>query len=309
MKYLNTYKNLGLENDENKIFDYFIKTLKESIYTWEYFVNWKKIIKNTKSIEKELNILNYLIGKEDIEEEFLKLIKEYPNVKKVLPILLAIREDKLKELQIITDFDNFTYEEIYDIFYKECLPTTEDKLKKFFIDSGLRDIFKNRRIKNLVDYCYGVEVGLDTNARKNRTGKLMEKIVEKYLKNFTSKFKLEYLCQATKAKIENNFNYSIKVDKYDREFDFSLMDKDKNKIYLIEVNYYGGGGSKLKATAGEYIELNNILKRQNIEFIWITDGNGWKKSKNPLYKTFTSNDYTFNLELLYSGALEEVMLY
>jgi type II restriction enzyme len=308
MKYLNTYRNLGLENDENKVFNYFIETLKESIFTWDYFVNWEKICRNTKNIEKELNILNYLIGKENVEEEFLKLIEEYSNVKKVLPILLAIRENKLKELQIITDIDGLTYEEVYDIFYEDNPPIAEEKLMKFFIDSGLRDIFKDKTVKNLVDYCYGIEVGLDTNARKNRTGTLMEKIVEEYIRNFTSKFRLKYLSQVTRSKIESNFNYTIKVDKYDRVFDFSVINDDKDKIYLIEANYYSGGGSKLKATAGEYIELNNILRKQNIDFIWITDGYGWKNSKNPLFETFINNDYTFNLELLYNGALEEVIL-
>jgi len=308
MKYLNTYRNLGLENDENKVFNYFIETLKESIFTWDYFVNWEKICRNTKNIEKELNILNYLIGKENVEEEFLKLIEEYSNVKKVLPILLAIRENKLKELQIITDIDGLTYEEVYDIFYEDNPPIAEEKLMKFFIDSGLRDIFKDKTVKNLVDYCYGIEVGLDTNARKNRTGTLMEKIVEEYIRNFTSKFRLKYLSQVTRSKIESNFNYTIKVDKYDRVFDFSVINDDKGKIYLIEANYYSGGGSKLKATAGEYIELNNILRKQNIDFIWITDGYGWKNSKNPLFETFINNDYTFNLELLYNGALEEVIL-
>jgi len=308
MKYLNTYRNLGLENDENKVFNYFIETLKESIFTWDYFVNWEKICRNTKNIEKELNILNYLIGKENVEEEFLKLIEEYSNVKKVLPILLAIRENKLKELQIITDIDGLTYEEVYDIFYEDNPPIAEEKLMKFFIDSGLRDIFKDKTVKNLVDYCYGIEVGLDTNARKNRTGNLMEKIVEEYIRNFTSKFRLKYLSQVTRSKIESNFNYTIKVDKYDRVFDFSVINDDKGKIYLIEANYYSGGGSKLKATAGEYIELNNILRKQNIDFIWITDGYGWKNSKNPLFETFINNDYTFNLELLYNGALEEVIL-
>ena len=308
MKYLNAYKKLGLDNNKNKIFNYFIKSLKESIFTWEYFVDWGKISKNTKNIEKELNMLNYLIGKENIEKEFINLIKEYPSVKKVLPILLAIRENKLREIQIITDLSNFIYEEVYNIFYGDILPSTEKKLIKFFNDSGLKDIFKNRKIKNLVDYCYGVEVGIDTNARKNRTGSLMENIVEEYIKNFTKKFNLNYLVQTTKPKIEKSWNYSITVDKYDRIFDFSILNKDKNKIFLIEVNYYSGGGSKLKATAGEYIELNNILKKQNIEFMWITDGHGWKTAKNPLLETFSNNDYVFNLEFLYNGVLEEVIL-
>jgi hypothetical protein len=38
---------------------------------------------------------------------------------------------------------------VYYIFYKDYLPTSEEKLRKFFIDSGLRDIFKNKTVKNL----------------------------------------------------------------------------------------------------------------------------------------------------------------
>ena len=306
MRYLKTYKNLGLENNETIIFDYFINSLKKSIFTWGYFVDWEKINKNTKDVEKELNLLNYLIGKENIEEEFLNLIKEYPEVKKVLPILLAIRENKLKEMKIITDLENLDYSEIYDIFYKELPESSNLKLIEFFKSSGLKDIFENKKIKNLVDYCYGIEVGLDTNARKNRTGYLMENIVEKYLNDFVPKFNLKYLKQATKSKIENNWNQTIKIDRYNRIFDFAIL--NKNKIYLIETNYYSGGGSKLKSTAGEYKDIFTFLKRQNIDFIWITDGHGWITSKNPLFETFNNNDYVFNLELLFNSVLQEIIL-
>ena len=75
---------------------------------------------------------------------------------------------------------------------------------------------------------------------------------------------------------------------------------------MIETNFYHSAGSKLKATAGEYRDLHNFLKNQNIDFIWITDGLGWKTAKNPLFETFKNNDYVFNLELLSQGVLNEV---
>jgi type II restriction enzyme len=308
MKYLNLYKKIGLENNVDTIFNYFIKTLNPSIFTWDYFVDWEKIKKNVRGIEKELNLLNYLIGKDNIEFEFLKLVNEYPNLKKVLPILVAVRAKKTKDINIIINFENLAYKSVSSIFLNNTTETDNDQLLRFFKESGLEEIFKDKTIKNLVDYTFGVEAGLDTNARKNRTGNLMENILDRYLKTFTEKNQLELISQVTKTKIQNAWNFKLKVDKYDRVFDFSIYNKKKNRIYLIEANYYSGTGSKLKSTAGEYRNLHDFLKNQNINFIWITDGLGWEKTKNPLFETFSNNDYIFNLELVNKGALEEIII-
>ncbi|MFX4236576.1 DpnII family type II restriction endonuclease, partial [Aliarcobacter butzleri] len=124
-------------------------------------------------IEKELNLLNYLIGKENIEEEFLSLVEEYPKVRKILPILIAIRDDKLSSTPIITDMESLIPQNKRYIFNDEINEDIKKELLLFFRETGLKDFFENKAVKNLVDYCVGVEVGFDTNARKNRTGTLM----------------------------------------------------------------------------------------------------------------------------------------
>ena len=159
-------------------------TLQESIFTWDYFTDFEKVKLNVKKVEKELNILNYLIGKKEIEKEFLQLIKEYPNIRKALPLLIAVRKDKLKDTQVITNFETLVPENKQYIFYEPVNEDIESELIVFFNESGLKDIFQNEFIKNLVDYCFGVEVGFDTNARKNRTGTLMENLVSKFLTEF-----------------------------------------------------------------------------------------------------------------------------
>ena len=162
-------------------------------------------------------------------------------------------------------------------------------------------------MKNLVDYCFGVEVGFDTNARKNRTGDIMEKLVYKFLEEFCEENNnLQFIEQATQKRIKEFFNYDIKIDKNSRRFDFALFDRTKNKLFLMEVNYYSGGGSKLKATAGEYQYLNDFVKSQNIDFVWITDGKGWLTSLKPLEETFIHNDYVINLDMLKNGVLKEI---
>ncbi|PNV83661.1 MAG: restriction endonuclease [Sulfurimonas sp.] len=293
----------------NKNFENLKNTLQDSIFTWDYFTDFEKVKKNVKNIEKELNLLNYLIGKEKLDEEFLSLVEEYPKVRKILPILIAIRDDKLSCTPVITDIEALIPENKKYIFHYAIDENIKKELLIFFKESGLRDIFESKAIKNLVDYCFGVEVGFDTNARKNRTGDIMEKLVYKFLEEFCEENKnLQFIEQATQKRIKEFFNYDIKIDKNSRRFDFALFDKAKNRLFLIEVNYYSGGGSKLKATAGEYQYLNNFVKSQNIDFIWITDGKGWLTSLKPLEETFIQNDYVINLDMLKNGALKQICL-
>lgn len=289
-----------------KTFNTLKTTFQDSIFTWDYFTDFKKVKENICKVEKELNLLNYLIGKENIEDEFMALVREYPKVRAALPLLIAVRADKLREMPIISDMVSLVAENKSDIFYGDTI--NEKGLLIFFQNSGIKDILQNKNVKNLVDYCFGVEVGMDTNARKNRTGALMETIVGKYLDGFCQKHKsYEYTDQATKDKIKQKFGFEIKIDKNSRRFDFALYDKAKNKLFLIEVNYYGGGGSKLKATAGEYQYLNDFLKAQGLTLIWITDGTGWLTALRPLEETFNHNDHVLNIEMLKNGLFEKIV--
>ncbi len=94
------------------------------------------------------------------------------------------------------------------------------------------------------------------------------------------------------------------VDKSSRRYDF-VIDNGK-ELFIIETNFYGGDGSKLKSTAGEYRNLFDVLKGKH-RFIWITDGYGWKKTARPLRETFDHNDYLFSLSMLEKGILEHLL--
>lgn len=291
-----------------KDFQKLISTFRESIFTWDYFTDFKKAKENISKIERELNLLNSLIGKADIEKEFIDLVKEYPKVRAVLPILIAVRKAKLKEMPVISNIITLIPENKEGIFYNDFSDKNENELKIFFSESGLKDIFQNKNVKNIVDYVFGVEVGMDTNGRKNRTGDLMENIVAKFLEDFCTKNnEFVFIEQATKEKIKTNFDYDIKIDKNSRRFDFALYNKKNRKLFLLEVNFYSGGGSKLKATAGEYQKLEDFLVNQNIDLIWITDGRGWISSKKSLEETYNSNKFVLNLKMLRDGVLNDIV--
>ena len=305
MKYLNFYKNKGIDKDN--VFNYFISNIKMSIKTWPYFVNWEKVSLNVDELKIELNILNSLIGCDNLKKDFKELVLKYPNVIKTLPALLAVRN---KKLNIIRDYENHDLSTVEFDFSEKKFLTEKDAEKYFeFIEkSKLIELFKNKKIKNFVDYVFGVEVGLDTNGRKNRGGQLMEDILEVFIKDFIScNDHIEFITQATASKIMQKWNYRVLFDKSSRRYDFAIYNKKMSKIFLVEANFYNGGGSKLKAVCGEFKSLNNELKKQGIDLIWITDGKGWLTTKRPLEETFNHNDYVFNLEMIEDNILKEVI--
>jgi hypothetical protein len=281
-----------------KDFNNLITTFKSSIKTWDYFVNWKKVFSNSSDLEIALNKLNYLLGKDNLEVEFKKLYSSNPDIVKALPVLLAVRENKLEVFDKVTKNSDF-----FDFSGKEQDP---EKYYEFLDKSGLARLFKKDGVKNLVDYVMGVEVGLDSNGRKNRGGSLMEEIVGTFIGDFCNKNGFEYMAQARATNIKSKWGVDIKIDKSERSFDFAVYNPKNKKIKLFETNFYNGGGSKLKAVCGEFKSLYSELKEQNIDFIWITDGLGWNTTKRPLEETYNHNEYVFNLNMLEAGALDEL---
>ena len=307
MKYSDIFRKRLNCVDEDEVFQYLINSMKETINSWDFFVAWEKIINRVGSIEVTLNILNYLIGKKDIREEFKILINKYPETIEILPILLALREKSVKVFEPFED-DVFNYKEY--IFYKKDNYSFDEieSIADFAEKTGLLAVFQEKNIKSVVDYVIGVEVGLDSNARKNRSGRAMEMITELFIKKICSMNSYCYLSQATAQKINTFLGYKVSVDKAERSFDFAI--DNGCKLYLIETNYYSGGGSKLKSVAGEFTTLFNFLKQETpeIEFIWITDGKGWKTAKKPLKESFDKLDYILNLDMVQNGILEDIIL-
>lgn len=281
-----------------KDFNHLVSTFKSSIKTWDYFVNWNKVFANSADLEIALNKLNYLLGKDDLRGEFYKLYESNPDIVKALPVLLAVRESNLEIYDKVSKESEF-----YDFSGKD---KDADKYFELLDKSGLAKLFQRDGIKNLVDYVIGVEVGLDSNGRKNRGGTLMEEIVGLFLESFCKQNNLECMPQATSSKIRARWGFDIKVDKSERSFDFAVYNLQNGKIKLFETNFYNGGGSKLKAVCGEFRSLYDELKAQNIEFVWVTDGLGWHTTKRPLEETYNHNDYVFNLNMLEDGALNEL---
>ena len=256
-------------------FPNFVDELSATNATLDYFTDFKKASSNVSKIEVKLNTLNYLLGKPNLKESIRELYQENPNVFSVLNILVAVRKDNQKV--------NSRNSDVVEI---SSYAASAEKAYEYICDTGLAEVFKNKEITNLVDYVFGIEVGLDTNARKNRSGKQMEKSVSDIFNYHSILFEKEVYSSSLP-------DLSI-LDLDNRRFDFLI--KTKNKTYLIEVNYYSGGGSKLDAIARSYIDIApKINSLTSYEWVWITDGQGWLKAKKSLEVAFKSIPKVYNL--------------
>ena len=258
-------------------FNDFMKPLKETHFSLKDYVDFPKVAANIEAISIKLNQLNYLIGQEDMAKAVKRLWEENPKVFSVLDILIAVRtKDKKKAID-----ENGNIHLVSDYF------TSPEQVTNFLNNTGLTDVFQKKQIKNLVDYVFGVEVGLDSNARKNRGGHIMEDLVASIFDKHGISYEQEVYY--------TEFPEIVKALGADnKRFDFVV--KAKDKIYLIEANFYTGGGSKLNEVARSYSELApKINAVPGFEFIWITDGIGWESARNKLEEAFAHIPSVYNL--------------
>ena len=258
-------------------FDIFMSQLLETNATLGFYCDFNKIKKNVSDIEISLNMLNYLLGQQDLKSAVKSLWDRDKKVFEVLQILIAVRERDNKK--VVTTEGNI-------IPIKNYLTTCEGVVE-YLEKTGLSHIFKEKSINNLVDYVFGVEAGLDTHARKNRSGDLMEELVEDIFNKSEIKYKKEvYSTDYPKV------HEALDGDK--KRFDFVV--ETNSCTYLIEVNFYSDGGSKPNEVARAYTELApKVNAVDGFTFVWITDGVGWKKAKSMITAAYMTIPDVYNL--------------
>jgi type II restriction enzyme len=258
----------------------------------------KKVLENAEKVKIELNILNSLIGSNNIERDFVEIVEKYPETLQCIPLLIAMRGLEVEQIEGIFDFSvNFA---------KSRFREEQSKYIDFMTKTGLFNLMKDRKIRNLYDYVVGIEVGLDTNARKNRGGDLMSKIVSDYFDKQKIKYEKEVMTSDLERRFGLNLSPITNNGQSSKRFDFVI--ENKGVIYGIEVNFYSGGGSKLNETARSYKEIALSSKHiKNFKFVWITDGAGWNTAKRNLQETFDIHDEIFNLRDLRDGKFDELL--
>lgn len=260
-----------------KDFNKFMSQLQETNQTLDFFCDFDKIAQNVEDIKLSLCMLNSLVGATDMRKAVETIWKRDKSAFNVMDILIAVRSEGKKKV----------LNSLGECVVLDTLFTSVDGVMEYLDNTGLTEVFQQQKIKDLVDYVFGIETGLDTNARKNRSGHVMEGMVARIFDKAGVKYRQEVYSSEWPS-------ISRVLGDDEKRFDFVV--KSKDKTYLIEVNFYSGGGSKLNEVARSYSDIApKINSVPGFEFVWLTDGIGWKSAKNKLQEAYSIIPSIYNL--------------
>ena len=260
-----------------KDFNKFMSQLQETNQTLDFFCNFDKIAANVDNIKLSLCMLNSMIGTNDLRRSVETIWNRDRSAFSVMDILIAVRSEG-KKVVLNSAGDCIILDELF---------TSIDGVMEYLEETGLADLFRQKKINDLVDYVFGIETGLDSNARKNRSGHVMEGMVARILDKNGVRYRQEVY--------SSEWSEITKV-LGDDEIRFDFVIQTPKKTYLIEVNFYSGGGSKLNEVARSYSDIApKINSVSGFEFVWITDGIGWKSAKNKLQEAYSIIPSIYNL--------------
>lgn len=272
------YDVLGFKN-ENTYINYFLDSLLKTNWTYDYFVQWKKVRTNLQNYVKEISLLNALakIPPEKRKSELESIFIQYPETIPIIPLIIAMREKSIP----ILEAGEKTFYKLFDFSRRKTDEKEAENLVVFCEKVGILALFQE--INDLYAYLMGVEVGLDSNARKNRSGEIFQQLLALLLRKKANKYGLELKAEYT----------GIQTTRVKR-VDFLFFSKEKLRI-AIECNFYNTTGSKPIEVANSYIDFQRkIRERSGYSFIWITDGQAWTKMQATVKQSFKEIDFPIN---------------
>lgn len=260
-----------------KDFNKFMSQLQETNQTLDFFCDFDKISQNVEDIKLSLCMLNSLIGSTDLRKSVETIWNRDKSAFNVMDILIAVRSEGKKKV----------LNSLGQCVVLDTLFETIEGVMEFLEDTGLAEIFQSKKINDLVDYVFGIETGLDTNARKNRSGHVMEGMVARIFDENGVSYRQEVYSSEWPEITEV-------LGDDEKRFDFVI--ETEEKTYLLEVNFYSGGGSKLNEVARSYSDIApKVNSVEGFEFVWITDGIGWRSAKNKLQEAYNIIPRIYNL--------------
>lgn len=284
----------------NRNFDNWILNFKESIANFEYYIDYDKIYKILNTYKNEIILMNTLCGSKNIEEDWNILFDNHPEIVKIIPLLVAISNNRIPCTNsnglIIYNFKNGAITKEECAYFMKRMHIFED------LSSGM--------ISDVKSHLYGCLKGLDSNARKNRGGHLMENLIEDYIVAAGYEENKTYFKEMYLSDIESNFDLDLsKISSNgDTEKRFDYVIKTDDCVYGIECNFYSAGGSKLNETARSYKMIAEEAKNiEGFKFVWFTDGKGWISARNNLKETFKVLDDIYCLKELEDSGINTLL--
>ena len=311
---LSIYRDIIKEKHRAKIINKFYETLTITNRNYDYYVNWYKIA--SKIADYDSNIidnLNELIGNRRFITTLREILSKNSEFISIIPTLIGTREESMNDsiLEIAEDKTDLSKVVEYNFKNRKLDKKEIELFIGFFKKTGLKHFLQKELQSNAHDYILGIEAGLDSHARKSRSGDVMEFIVESMLENIINTPGELYSIYKQKQlkSIAEEYKLKLTNDVKNKKCDFLICRKEPKTIIDIETNYYCVQGSKPNEIVGSYVSRQENLKRNGVSFIWITDGQGVSKMKSEIKFAFSQIDFLMNLYFAKEGLLSKAIQY
>ncbi|SRR6266404_2686618 len=285
--------------------DEFLNSLIKTNRSHLFYVDWEKARSYQDRYKDELALLQVMTGNNQPKNELTRLIKAYPKINTLIPLLVACRL-KPKGSEHVAELVVLDEDKITTLGYKFA----DSNLSDPDIQATVAFAEKTGLLKELIevhnhaDFYFGIEVGLDTNARKNRSGDAMELLVEDFVKEITGRHGGQYLQQKNFAYAAKEFEVNLPQHQANKKGDFMVL--INSKPFNIEVNYFDGSGSK-QEIMNSYIPRADDIKKSGWGFVLVTDGAGWLSNKAQLEEGFSRIKTICNIKMCHDGVLEKYL--
>ena len=283
--------------------DDFLGSLAETNRSHLFYVDWAKARTNQELYKDELALLQVMSHAGiNPKQELMRLIGAYPRINALIPLLAAcrIKAKNKKEIATLLVIDEEKAENVKYTFGTGGL-TEEDISRTVSFAERVGLLKELTEVKNPADYYFGVEVGMDTNARKNRSGTAMETLVEGHIKKLVEEYGGRYLKQKNFKTAARDFGVDIPPHQETKKGDFMLF--INGRPYNIETNYFDGSGSK-QEIMNSYIPRAEDLRQAGWGFALVTDGQGWVSNRKQLEEGFERIKYIYNIKMCTQGKLK-----
>lgn len=287
--------------DKNRIIEYLVKNLKfDNLFASLFLRHSNKSDFSNIKFDNVTNAVAFLEKTLDINS--INYVTLFLKATVISYIDLAIKNAKI----------------VHERLSNKNFPDVSERTAEYLIKNlHLNDILRVIKIK---EYLATKRIPIDTKSIHGNFGKIkITKILEmhnfvnaddlfnradiKILNNDLSKIELLKELKGKFTFVTERYIEGIdkRKDRKPKKFDFVLL-YDLTPKMVIETNFYSTAGTKIGINQGEYIDLNDDVKRshKNLVFMWLTDGNYWLTSDGKsrllnLYNYF--GDYVLNYNL------------
>lgn len=264
--------------------------------TYDFFIDWNKVGSYAGLYKDELALLSVLTASSDPRVELKRLLTQYPKINQLIPLLVAVRDKR------VTVIDK---ELADDIVYDFPASPTDSLIEQSVVFAEKTGLLNElTKMTSHADYYFGVEAGVNTNARKNRSGNAMENLVEPHIAQLVEKHGGRYLTQKKFAFAGKEFGVKVPPDQANKKGDFMIL--LGGTPINIETNFFDGGGSK-QEIVNSYISRKQDLDAAGWKFGLITDGPGWKTGRNQLELAYSRIVNIYNIKMCIEGGLDDLL--